>query len=160
MALKAAACFNGITMRFITLFGFVGLFTLLGCSSEPSRYSIHGTVKIAGTPAGFTSLKFFPTGPGADPTFGGVATCDSSGKFEIGSDGKNTGLPAGKYKVVFTQTLINGRPALGGSGGKKSERQANETDGAPVAYRDVGTTPEEVTISGSSKTFDFDLKKK
>src|SRR5437764_247254 len=93
-----------------------------GCSSEPSRYPVSGTVTANGAPVALATVKFLPAGPDADPRSGGMGVADESGKFVIGGEpGKNTGLPAGEYKVTFSQTLVNGKPTLGGSGGKKSE---------------------------------------
>ena len=91
---------------------------LLGCSSEPSRYAATGTVTMDGAPAPLVVVKFLPASPGSSP--GGSGTTDGAGKFTIGEDGKNTGLPSGEYKVTFSQTLVNGKPTLAGSGGKKA----------------------------------------
>lgn len=146
-------------MRFLPLLGFLALFVVVGCSGEPTRLPISGSVKVGGVPAGFATVRFIPSGPNADPMYGSIIPCDDKGEFILGSDGKNTGLPPGQYKVSFSQTLINGKPSNAGSGGKKGERLAGETDGIPALYRDPEKTPELVTVSSSSKSFQFDLKK-
>src|SRR5262245_5692378 len=86
---------------------FHGLVTVLaaGCSSEATRYPGQGTFTIDGAPAGLTTIKFLPVDPNTDPRHAGMAMADGSGKYAIGGDGKNTGLPAGDYKVTFTQTV-------------------------------------------------------
>src|SRR5262249_14240144 len=122
----------GLTMRaaFLPL---LLLCPLAGCSFEPTRYALSGSVTLHGGPAPLAVLRFYPTG-GANPMYGGTARTDAEGKFTLGEDGQASGLPAGDYKVTFSQTLVNGRPTLGGSGGKKSEALAGEREGLPEPY--------------------------
>jgi hypothetical protein len=129
-----------------------------GCSSEPTRYPVSGTVSINGQPAALTMVKFLPTGGNA-PATGGSGLTDDAGKFVIGEAGKNTGLLAGDYKVTFSQTLVNGKPARGGSGGKKSEALPNEKEGVPDAYRAEASTPVTATVGPKSTTFTFEIKR-
>jgi hypothetical protein len=134
---------------------------LLGCGAGggPTRFPVSGTVKIDGVPAGLVTVRFIPTGPRANPTYGGIVVADATGTFTLGTDGTNSGLPAGQYKVTFSQTLIGGVPTLGGSGGKETETSAIEVEGVPESYRDPNTTTESITVSKNSKPFAFDLKK-
>jgi hypothetical protein len=129
---------------------------LAGCSSEPTRYVISGSVTIDGKPAAFATVGFIPAG--ADPRYGAVATTDPKGQFTLGKEGENAGLPAGDYKVTFSQTLINGQPSLGGSGGKKSEQHPTEREAVPERYRNPENTPETATVNSSSRTFTFAIK--
>ncbi len=132
----------------------------LGCGSgEATRYPVSGTVKIGGSPAGLVTVRFIPTGPRANPAHGGIVVADASGAYALGTAGTNSGLPVGQYKVTFSLTLIGGVPTQGGSGGKQTETSAMEVEGVPDTYRDPNTTPETITVSKNSKTFDFDIKK-
>src|SRR4051794_14133295 len=88
---------------------------LLGCGGEPSRYAATGKVTMDGVPAPYVVVKF--RNPDPNSRSGGSGTTDKDGKFTIGEDGKNTGLPADQYKVTFSQTLVKGKPTLAGSGG-------------------------------------------
>jgi hypothetical protein len=135
---------------------FVGL--AAGCSSEPARYAVSGTVTIEGAPAGLAVVKFFPADPGTNPRSGGTAVADNTGKFSMGSGGTNTGLPAGEYKVTFSQTVDQGRPVLG-SGGKKSEPVPGK-ETVPEAYRNPKTTPISARVGRDSTAFTFDIKKR
>jgi hypothetical protein len=140
---------------------FPGLFAVLasGCSSEAPRYPVSGTIAIDGVAAGLTTVRFLPTDPNVDPRFAGMTMADNTGKFSIGADGKNTGLPAGEYKVTFTQTVDSSGKPIVGSGGKKSEAVAGK-EAVPTAYRDAKTTPIIVQVGRNSNTFTFDIKKK
>ncbi len=132
-----------------------------GCSSEPTRYAISGTVTANGAPVALAVVKFIPAAPGADTLSGGMGVADEAGKFTIGGEpGKNTGLPAGEYKVTFSQTLVNGRPTLGGSGGKKSEKLAGEKEAVADVYRDPQSTPVTARVGRDSTTFTFEIKTK
>ncbi len=128
-----------------------------GCSGEPSRYAATGTVTIDGAPAPLVIVSFHSTSDGGP---GGSGPTDASGKFAIGQDGKNTGFPAGEYKVTFSQTLINGKPTLSGSGGKAAEKVATEKEAVPAEYRDPKTTPATATVGSGPNTFTFDIKVK
>ena len=132
--------------------------TVAGCSSEPSRHAATGRVTIDGAPAPFTVVKFHPVAPDSPP--GGIGQTDTDGKFAIGENGKNTGLPAGEYKVTFSQTLIHGKPTLAGSGGKKAEKVAGEEEAVADDYRDPQKTPVTATIGGGANHFTFDIKAK
>jgi hypothetical protein len=125
-----------------------------GCRREPPRYAVSGTVKIDGVPAAYATVRFLVDGPG-----GGLTRADEAGQFAIGEDGANTGLTAGTYKVTFSQTLIDGKPALGGGGGKASETLPSERENVPEKYRDEATTPETATVGPTSRAFDFDIKR-
>jgi hypothetical protein len=111
-----------------------------------------------GAPAPLVFVKFHPPSPGSSA--GGSGRADPTGKFTIGEDGKNTGLPSGEYKVTFSQTLLNGRPDVGGSGGKKAERVSGEREGVADDYRDPQKTPITATIGSGTNNFTFDIKAK
>jgi hypothetical protein len=140
--------------------GFVALTFLIallvGCSSEPTRYAVNGTVKVDGKPGSYVTLRFIPEG-GAG--LGGVVVTNVEGQYSLSGEG-NIGLPAGTYKVAFSQTFINGKPSRGGSGGKAAEREPTERENLPEKYRKPETTPESARVGGASNSFDFDLKTK
>jgi hypothetical protein len=144
--------------RFLILPGLICVVSS-GCSFEETRYPVSGTVAIGGAPAGLTVVKFLPSDPNVDSKHAGSTMADSDGKFSIGGDGKNTGLPAGEYKVTFSQTVTAGGKPIVGSGGKRSEPVAGK-EAVPSEYRDVKTTPITVQVGRDSTTFAFDIKKK
>jgi len=142
--------------RSATVFALLLLAAAEGCSpGEVTRYPVSGTVTMNGAPAGLTTVKFIPAGAGMEPTFGGSATADGTGAFRIGKPGENSGLPAGEYKVTFSQTVHQGKPVYG-SGGKKSEPVPGK-EAVPDAYRDAATTPVTATVSKTSTTFAFEI---
>ncbi len=132
--------------------------TVTGCSQEPSRYAATGTVTIDGKPAPFVVVRLHPVEEGSQ--YGGTGTTDDAGKFKVGEDGKNTGFPAGDYKVTFSQTLVKGKPTLAGSGGKAAEKEATEKEGVADDYRTAKDTPVKATIGRGSNSFTFDIKPK
>jgi hypothetical protein len=130
-----------------------------GCtSSEPSRYAATGTVTMDGAPTHYVVVSFHPVAAGS--LYGGAGHTDESGRFTIGEDGKNTGFPVGDYKVTFSQTLVRGKPTLGGSGGKKAEQEPTEKEAVADDYRDPEKTPVAATIGRGPNTFTFDIKAK
>jgi hypothetical protein len=136
----------------------LGSVTVLGCSSERSRYAATGTVTMDGAPAPLVVVRFHPGA--SDPTAGGSGPTDPTGKFTIGEDGKNTGLPSGEYKVTFSQTLVKGKPTLAGSGGKAAEKVPTEKEAVADDYRDPQKTPVTATIGSGINNFTFDIKAK
>ncbi len=81
-------------------------------------------------------------------------------KFAFGENGKNTGLTSGEYKVTFSQTLVNGKPTLAGSGGKKWEKVPSEKESVADEYRDPEKTPITVSIGSGTNDFTFEIKAK
>ena len=127
-----------------------------GCSGEPSRYVASGTVTMDGVPAPLVVVRFHPVAPGS--LAGGSGSTDADGKFTIGENGKNTGLPSGEYKVTFSQTLVKGKPTLAGSGGKESEKAPSEKEAVATDYRDPENTPITAPIGSGTNNFTFDIK--
>jgi hypothetical protein len=130
-----------------------------GCSvGEQSRSAATGKVTMDGAPAPFVIVSFLPTD--SKSLAGGSGHTDEAGKFTIGQGGKNTGLPAGDYKVTFSQTLVKGKPTLAGSGGKAREKDKTEKEAVADEYRDREKTPVTATIGSGSNDFTFDIKAK
>jgi hypothetical protein len=130
-----------------------------GCSWQPSRYPVSGTVTINGAPAALTHVIFVAVNPATPTSSGGSATTDKEGNFTITNGGKDPGLMAGEYKVIFQQTLIKGKPSLGGSRGKKSAMVPGETEGVPQNYQVPDTTPIHITVSSSMPACKFEITK-
>ena len=131
-----------------------------GCSWEPSRYPVAGIVTINGSPAALTHVIFVAVNPATPTSSGGSATTDKDGNFTVTNGGKiPPGLMSGEYKVIFQQTLIKGKPSLGGSRGKKSAMVPGETEGVPSTYQVPDTTPIRVTVTSSMPPCKFDLTK-
>jgi hypothetical protein len=138
---------------------FVFLILVAGCStSEPARYAAKGKVSIDGKPASLVMVNFLPVDPNS--TNRGSGPADANGEFTIGEDGKNTGLPAGDYKVTFSQTLINGKPTLAGSGGKVEEKVKTEVEAVADDYRDATKTPVTAKIGNGKNEFTFEIRSK
>ena len=130
-----------------------------GCSWQPSRYPVSGTVTINGSPAALTHVNFVAVTPATPTSSGGSATTDKEGNFTITNGGKTPGLMAGEYKVIFQQTLIKGKPSLGGSRGKKSAMVPGETEGIPENYHVPDTTPIRVVVKSNMDPCKFDITK-
>jgi hypothetical protein len=101
-------------------------------------------------------VRFHPVASGS--LAGGSGATDEAGKFTIGEDGKNTGFPAGEYKVTFSQTLVNGKPTLAGSGGKAAEKAPSEKEAVADDYRNPERTPVTISISSGTNNFTFGIK--
>jgi hypothetical protein len=130
-----------------------------GCSWERSRHAVKGTVTINGVPLALAHVSFVAVNPATPTSSGGTTTTDKEGNFVVGSQGKALGLMAGDYKVIFQQTLINGKPTLGGARGKKSAMVPGETEGVPEAYLVPDTTPVVVTVTSNMEPCKFDITK-
>lgn len=130
----------------------------IGCSSEASRYPVSGVVTIDGKPAPLTVITFIAVNPSTPTSSGGAAITDEQGNFTVKGKDKE-GLMAGDYKVVFQQSLIDGKPSLNGSRGKKNAMLAGETEGVPSQYLDPDTTPVTIAVKKNMDPCQFDLKK-
>ena len=132
--------------------------SLVGCSSEPSRYAATGTVSMDGKPAPFVVITFHATS--GDAAASGSGRTDVKGDFKIGEDGKNSGFQTGEYKVTFAQSIVKGQPTLAGSGGKEGEKIASEKEGVADEFRDREKTPVTANIVKGKNEFKFEIKAK
>jgi hypothetical protein len=128
-----------------------------GCG-EPSRYEVKGIVTINGKPAALTHVIFLAVKPATPTSSGGSTVTDNEGAFIVTNGDKTPGLMAGDYKVIFQQTLMNGKPILGG-GRKKTDRLPGETEGVPEAYLLSDTTPVTVTVKKNMEPLKLDIQK-
>ncbi len=131
----------------------------VGCSSEPTRHPVSGTVTINGAPAALTYVTFIAVNPSTQTSSGGSAVTDESGNFTVKNKDKAPGLMPGEYKVIFQQSLIDGKPSLNGSRGKKNAMLEGETEGVPEDYLLPDTTPIRVTVSKNMEPCRFEIKK-
>ena len=131
--------------------------SIVGCG-EPTRYPLSGSVTINGAPAALTHVIFIAVNPATPTSSGGSTTTDKDGNFVVTNGDKTPGLMYGEYKVIFQQTLIKGKPTLGG-GRKKSDRVPGETEGVPEAYLLPDTTPIRISVTRNMEPVKFDLAK-
>lgn len=109
------------------------LFLSLGCSNEPKRYRLYGTVSYKGNPVKIGTISFFPEGSTA-PGGGGAI---NEGKYDIPAA---AGLLAGKYKVSISAPTTKGAEAGGDAPGMSGETK--ET--LPAKYNSATTLTVEV----------------
>ena len=119
---------------------------LPGCSSEPKRLKVSGTVKYKGTPLASGSITFTPDGAGG--SMGGATIKD--GTFEMPAV---SGLLAGKYKVSVSQPDPKGAAKEGDAPG--ASRDAKEL--IPEQYNTKTELTAEVKSIGPNE-FTFELK--
>jgi hypothetical protein len=62
--------------------------------------------------------------------------------------------------VTFSQTLINGKPTLAGSGGKVEEKVKTEVEAVADDYRDATKTPVTAKIGNGKNEFTFEIRSK
>lgn len=132
---------------------------VFGCSGTITRHPISGTVKMDGKPLALAIVNFYPADPKADQSGGGTARTDDNGNFTYGEDGKNTGLVTGEFKITVSQTLINGKPSIAGSGGKKGEKEKGEIENVPDVYRSLATTTLTAKVSKTDRTITIEMQK-
>jgi hypothetical protein len=130
-----------------------------GCSREPSRYPVKGTVTINGAPLALAHVNFVAVNPATPTSSGASTTTDKDGNFTITNGDKTPGLMAGEYKVIFQQTLINGQPTFGGARGKRNAMGPGESEGVPEPYLTPDTTPMRVTIPSDTDSLKLEIKK-
>jgi hypothetical protein len=135
------------------------LLVATGCSSESTRYPVAGTVSINAVPAALTQVIFIAVDPATPTSSGGSAVTDENGNFTVTNADKKPGLMPGEYKVIFQQTLINGKPTLNGSRGKKSAMVLGETEGVPSDYSSPDKTPIRITVKRNMEPCQFEIKK-
>jgi len=123
-------------------------FTTAGCSSEPKRYKVSGTVTYKGQPIPAGSILFKSEDP-AVGTMGGSAIND--GRYEIP---QANGLLAGKYKVSISYPDPKGpAPKEGEAPGEGRETR----ELLPAKYNAATELTAEVRSDGDN-VFSFDLK--
>ena len=107
-----------------------------------------GQIKLAdGSPLKGGIITFTPmeVEAGSLIRYEGAGLVDAQGKFKIGFNANNAGVPAGEYKVT-----INPRDY--------QELRGSNSSQIPKKYRDQATTPLTRTVKEEANVFNFDLK--
>jgi len=143
--------------------GFVALATVLGCSRKDLA-TVSGTVTHNGAPVEGALVTLVSTiEVDGKPMGSYAAKTDSSGKYMIAFDGKNSGIPPGLYKVTVTKLkgtgklegLDQGQLDAAGGGGAGAGLQND----LPMVYADPASSKLSVTVEpGKNEKKDFDLK--
>ena len=102
-----------IQNRPVVLMTGVALALFVGCSKEDQRggprvptFSIKGTVKVDGQPAGYLNVTAIPVNyKPKDATPSGLTEPD--GTFSLSTYVKGDGVPEGDYKLIFTWGTLN-----------------------------------------------------
>jgi len=128
-------------VRFLKVWFFVLLTTMVGCGEGGGFESVHGTVTLDGEPLANCKVVFSPTEGGRRA----VASTDENGEYELASSLSQSGILPGSYVVHMTTAETD----QGDGDGGVAQR-------VPLAYRAKNAPTVEVTDSGGQ--FDFDLK--
>ncbi len=120
----------------------------VGCSSEPKRLEVSGTVSYKGQPVPSGSILFSPEDESVKSMGGSAVT---NGQFKIP---QATGLLPGKYKVSISYPDPKGpAPKEGEAPGESRETK----ELLPAKYNSATELRAEVR-AGVENTFTFDLK--
>ncbi len=107
-----------------------------------------GQIKLAdGSPLKGGIITFTPVDieAGSLIRYEGAGLVDAQGKYKVGFNADNKGVPAGEYKVT-----INPRDY--------QELKGSNSNRIPKSYRERGTTPLTRTVKEEENVFNFDLK--
>jgi hypothetical protein len=129
---------------------------LIGCgeNSPPpgaplaKPYVTTGQIKLAdGSPLKGGIITFTPVEveTGSQVRYEGAGLVDAHGKYKIGFNANNAGVPAGEYKVT-----INPRDY--------QELRGSNSNRIPRVYRERATTPLTRVVKEEDNVFNFDLK--
>ncbi|MFH1920920.1 MAG: carboxypeptidase-like regulatory domain-containing protein [Planctomycetota bacterium] len=116
-------------------------------------YPVTGTVRLDGEPIGGVSIAFVPDGGAGG---GGFAVSDDAGKFSLKSNDQRDGVPAGKYRVLFTKmTMPDGSPIPEG----EMAADVGAENSLPEIYNDPGSTSITADVkAGENPPLEFDLQ--
>ncbi len=136
------------------------VFAAWGCGGGPEKpvydpQPVTGTVKIDGEPAAGVSVTFVPVdGADASQTTAGATTNDA-GEFKLMMPGGVEGIPAGKYRVLFTKLLKpDGTPL----GPEEMAADVGAENVLPAIYHDPTQTPIGADVPQGGKSFEFEIK--
>jgi hypothetical protein len=146
-----------MNQRFVRSFPFLILaLTLAGCgeNSPPpgpplaKPYVTTGQIKFSdGSPLKGGIITFTPVEveAGSQVRYEGAGLVDGQGKYKIGFNANNAGVPAGEYKVTISPRDYQ-------------ELRGSNSNRIPRAYREKATTPLTCTVKEEENTFNFTLK--
>ena len=120
---------------------------LVGCSSEPPMYPVRGSVKYAGKPLPYGTMRFFDTAGAVL----GTASINESGAYELM-------LPAGEHVVtVYAVPEAESDPdAYMYEGGVLPGSKPTGPE-VPSKYGDIGSSPLRIQVSEGENTHDIDI---
>jgi len=159
-----------------TLYLFLGLVisvAISGCDlSTPStpRISgplvpVKGTVMLDGEPLPNADVSFIPDGKSDKSVIAATAKTDSSGKYQLRTDGK-LGAPAGRYRVVVERWATpDGAPFRedpeNGMDMEQARMAGKVKQSVPEKYSDILKTQLSAEVTADQKDpVDFALKSK
>ena len=140
----------------------LALACLSGCgSSEPTLYSVTGTLTYKGKPVPKASINIMPE-QGAAAT----AMTDDNGSFVAQTNGK-LGVVEGKAKVMVSLVTMIGAPETNDGSPEAAAKfsqlvnsgKIRFVSSVPAKYGQPTTTPLEITVTeeASEKTYDLEL---
>jgi hypothetical protein len=134
----------------------VALATLLiGCGGDRAaskRVPVSGTVTLDKEPLAGARVIFMPTKSTVGNNAEGIT--DTAGHYRL-AGGRDTGLPAGDYKVVISRRLLkDGSPAPA-----DTPAEVFVTESLPAPYSNRDTTRLTATVPENGATLDFPLTK-
>lgn len=130
--------------------------TLTGCgeNSPPpgaplaKPYHTTGQIRLSdGSPLKGGMITFTPVEVevGSQVRYEGSGLVDAQGKFKIGFNANDAGVPAGDYKVTIYPRDYQ-------------ELKGSNSSKIPKAFRESATTPLRRTVKEEDNVFNFDLK--
>jgi hypothetical protein len=146
-----------------------------GCSREPERGPVSGTVTLDGKPLPKIMVAFLPDPAHGTPGQRSVALTDQNGRYVVYSDKNQDGAVVGKHRVCLYDALAVPRaisaPAVPGLPGKAKEPAPKNPSKVPqdpsrvppsrvpAAYSDMTRTPlQPVEVGRAAQTYDIALK--
>jgi hypothetical protein len=111
-------------------------------------YLTTGQIRLAdGSPLKGGIINFTPVEieVGSQVRYEGSGLVDAQGKFKIGFNANDAGVPAGEYKVTIQPRDYQ-------------ELRGSNSNRIPKAFRSLATTPLTRTVKEEDNVFNFDLK--
>lgn len=130
--------------------------SLVGCSSDPTMYSVEGKLLYKNEPAKGAMVVFHLVGDKSLNSPKPTGTVNDDGTFKL-ETGPKQGAPAGEYAVVvyWEQKTASAKPKFGMGGGE--ERTSGIDKMAKTPYASAETTPIKVKISGHATLEPFKI---
>jgi hypothetical protein len=111
-------------------------------------YVTTGQIRLpGGSPLNGGIITFTPVEieVGSELRYEGAGLVNAQGKYKIGFNGNNAGVPAGEYKVSIAPRDYQ-------------ELRGSNSNKIPKIYRDQATTPLRKIVKEEENVFDFELK--
>jgi hypothetical protein len=111
----------------------------VGCGGPVK--SLEGTITLDGVPVEGATIVFYPVDGEAKNTAAGSAVSDAQGHFTV-VPGEKAGIPAGKYKVLVTKTILPG--GIDVSEGKTHGKEMKEAAAMKAAFETAKLDPKKL----------------